>query len=234
MNYRDFCYICRRPKKTCLCSLISPLETNTHFVLLIHPKESRRQKLGTGRLTHLFLKNSSIIEGVNFSEDPEIKKICTSHEFYPVVLYPGKNSQLISKKLLQDVKESRRKLLVFVIDATWKQAKKIMILSENLHSLPQIRVAPEKGSRFYIKTQPSRICVSTIEAVYYALTGLKEIGFERADQSYEGMMNLLDTLCFIQEKHASDPSVPGYRKSIYFPPPNRISPIKNSKKKFMV
>ncbi|MBN2246961.1 MAG: DTW domain-containing protein [Candidatus Aminicenantes bacterium] len=233
MNYRDFCYTCRRPKKTCLCSLISPIKTDTHFVLLMHPKESRKQKLGTGRLTHLYLENSLLIEGVDFSDDPEINKICASQEFYPIVLYPGRESQILSENLVKDIRESSRKLLVFVIDATWKQAKKIMLLSKNLQSLPQIRVHSEKGSRFYIKTQPGPVCVSTIEAVYYTLVRLKTIGFESEDQSYEGMMELLDTLCHIQEKYALDISMPGYRKTAYSPPPNRISPIKNSNKNYI-
>jgi len=234
MNYRDFCYTCRRPKKTCLCSLISPIKTTARFILLMHPKESRRQKSGTGRLTHLFLNNSRIIEGVDFSEDPKINKICTSQEFYPVVLYPGKKSQILSESLLGSIEGSSRKLLVFVIDATWKQAKKMMLLSKNLQKLPQIRISPEHGSRFYIKTQPGAHCVSTIEAVYYTLNRLKEIGFETGDQSYHGMMELLDALCFIQEKHALDPSCPGYRKTAYSPPPNRISPIKKSKKNYII
>ncbi len=234
MKYRDFCFTCRRPKKTCLCSLISPVKTNTHFVLLMHPKESRKQRLGTGRLTHLFLKNSRIIEGVDFSGDPEINKICASQEFYPLVLYPGKESQILSENLLGKSEGSSRRLAIFVIDATWKQAKKIMKLSHNLQSLPQIRVAPEKGSRFYIKTQPGPDCVSTIEAVYYTLNRLKKIGFETDEQSYQGMLNLLDTLCHIQEKYASDPSISGYRKTAYSPPPNRISPIKNSNKNYIV
>lgn len=232
MNYRDFCYTCRRPKKTCLCSFISPIKTKTHFVLLMHPKESRRQKLGTGRLTHLFLKNSRMIEGVDFSEIKEVNKICTSKVFYPVVLYPGKRSWELTEELSLNFNDSPRQLLIFVIDGTWKQAKKMMLLSENLKRLPQIHIKPEQGSRFYIKTQPGPFCVSTIEAVYYTLVRLKEIGFESRDQYYEGMMNLLDTLCLIQEKCASDPSVPGYRKSAYFPPTNRISPIKKSKKLF--
>lgn len=230
MDYRDFCYTCRRPKKTCLCSFISPFKTKTHFVLLIHPKESRRQKLGTGRLTHLFLKNSRMIEGVDFSGNQEVNKICTSKEFYPVVLYPGKKSHKLTEELSLNFNDSPRKLLIFVIDGTWKQAKKMMLLSENLKRLPQIHVKPVKGSRFYIKTQPGPFCVSTIEAVYYTLIRLKEIGFETGDHSYQGMMDLLDTLCQIQEKSASDPSCPGYRKSVYIPPPKRISPIKKSKK----
>ena len=234
MDYRDFCYTCRRPRKTCLCSLISPIKTKVYFALLIHPKESRRQKLGTGRLTHLFLKNSRMIEGVDFSGNQEVNKICTSKEFYPVVLYPGKKSRELTEELALNFNDSPRKLLIFVIDATWKQAKKMMLLSENLKRLPQIRVDPEQGSRFYIKTQPNQICVSTIEAVYYALNALKKIGFESGDQSYERMMDLLDALCQIQEKCASDPSCPGYRKSVYIPPPKGISPIKKSKKKFII
>jgi DTW domain-containing protein YfiP len=196
----------------------------------MHPKESRKQKLGTGRLTHLFLKESRIIEGVDFTYVPEVNKICSSHEFYPVILYPSKKSQELSDELFLNFKEHSRKLLIFVIDGTWKQVKKMMLLSKNLQQLPHIHIVPEQGSRFYIKTQPGPFCVSTIEAVYYTLVRLKEIGFEAKERSFEGMMDLLDTLCRIQEKCAVDPSCPGYRKSAYSPPPNRISPIKKSKK----
>ena len=51
-----------------VCGSITPMETRTRFVFLMHPKEFKQEKAGTGRLTHLCLKNSEILVGVGFDE----------------------------------------------------------------------------------------------------------------------------------------------------------------------
>ena len=39
-------------------------------MFLMHPKEYKREKASTGRLTHLCLARSRILTGVGFDEDP--------------------------------------------------------------------------------------------------------------------------------------------------------------------
>ena len=44
-----------------MCEHIKPFLTKTKFCLLMHPKEAKKEKTGTGRATHRFLKNSDQI-----------------------------------------------------------------------------------------------------------------------------------------------------------------------------
>ena len=71
----DYCFSCERLRKNCLCSLITPFNTEIHYVLLIHPKEARKEKIGTGKLSNLFLSNSQIIMGVDFSENNLVNQL---------------------------------------------------------------------------------------------------------------------------------------------------------------
>jgi len=64
---RNVCYKCYHPSSSCMCSHISAIETNTHFVILMHPKEFRHTKNGTGNFTNLSLKNCELHVGIDFS-----------------------------------------------------------------------------------------------------------------------------------------------------------------------
>ena len=155
-----------------------------------------------------------------------------SPDFFPVVLYPGDQSQNISKGLFPEFGSNNKTLLVFLLDGTWAQAKKMMRLSSNLHDLPRISLNPSHGSRFYIKTQPHAKSVSTIEAVYYTLEALKGMGLEDQNQSFQGLMDVLKILCGIQEKYAQDPKIQGYRKKSFQTPPKRVSPVRSRRRSF--
>ena len=49
-----------RPSSTCICKHIRPLQTKTRFIILMHPKEYKREKNGTGHITNLQLENSEV------------------------------------------------------------------------------------------------------------------------------------------------------------------------------
>ena len=57
---------CWRSWALCWCASITPMATRTKFVLLMHPKEFKEEKAGTGRLTHLCLPNSELHMGKGF------------------------------------------------------------------------------------------------------------------------------------------------------------------------
>ena len=58
---RESCLRCRRPKAACLCPTLPPMETASRVVLLMHPKEYKRQKTGTGRLACINLAKAEKI-----------------------------------------------------------------------------------------------------------------------------------------------------------------------------
>jgi DTW domain-containing protein YfiP len=178
----------------------------------MHPKEARKVKLGTGRLTHLSLKNSEILLGVDFTEDHRVNRMIKDPSYYQVILYPGEKSIDIGAFRFPDTIPDRIKLLVFVIDASWTLARKMLRLSSNLHALPKIHFRPQGPSRYGIKQQPHEYCLSTIESVYFLLEELDELGIEKCRGQHQSLLEYLDKLCRLQLECTKDVSLPGYRK----------------------
>ena len=210
---RSLCLDCLRSEKACLCKYVSAFETNSHFCLLMHPKEAKKQKVGTGRYTHLFLKNSSLFIGVSFDEDKRLKKILSDKNFDPFILYPGQNSTLISE--LKNKEPNNKKKLIIVIDGTWPFAKKIMRESKVLHKIPRISFQHNEKSKFIIKHQPDDLCLSTMESVAITLKNLEEIGEEEPSNAQLLMTDFLSKIVEFQIECAKDPDRNSYRKKPY-------------------
>lgn len=78
-----------------MCGHVHTINTKTKFVVLMHPKEFKKVKNGTGHLTHLSLENSELFVGVDFTNHRRINEIIKSYDSY--VLYPSKDSLNLSK-----------------------------------------------------------------------------------------------------------------------------------------
>jgi DTW domain-containing protein YfiP len=163
------------------------------FVILIHKIESRR-RIATGRMSHLLLKDSRLIEGDCFENHPVVESLIQNEKFFPVVLYPGKGALDISKQSLEEQAQlvpANRRLLVFVIDGTWATARRTMRLSQNLARLPRVCFSPTRLSQFKVRKQPAAHCVSTIEAIHQTieLLGASQ-GFNIAGRSHDHMLEV--------------------------------------------
>lgn len=195
---RKYCYHCYRPQQNCFCPFIKPFDTFTHFSFLMHPKEARKQKTGTGRLAQLCLNNSHLFIGEDFSGNQDINRLLANKSYYPLILFPGKNAINISQE--QITLPEGKTPCVFVIDGTWRSAKKVLRLSRNLDKWPQIRFAPKKSSQFLIKKEPDIDCVSTIEAVFYYLKEAEKLGWEDCRQQDAVLLEILERLVHYQLK----------------------------------
>jgi DTW domain-containing protein YfiP len=229
-SFREVCPHCFRPQKSCLCSDIQAIDTLTRFVILMHPKEAKKTKMGTGRLTHLCLTNSELVVGVNFTNDDRVNSLINDRQFFPVILYPGEKSVEISKKtaLFKDIHD--KKLLVFVIDASWPLAKKILGQSHNLSKLPQIYIRPEEPSRYIIKQQPHPYCLCTIESVSCLLSALGSRGLEKCGKKHLVLREILVKMCRLQSEFTHDISGSGYRKKSTLPSRKSWSPGKRQRR----
>jgi DTW domain-containing protein YfiP len=218
-RYREVCTQCLRPLSHCLCECIRPFDTRTRFVFLIHPKEVKRTRNGTGRLAHLALNNSEIIMGIDFSKEPRVQTLLADKRYFPCILYPGKSSAAPSEFLAglsaefdDDLKRREKSLLIFVIDGTWTAAKKMMKLSRNLHDLARIALDPGQPSRFVIKQQPNPQCLSTIESLHTLLSEFEKHGLENLGGQHQNLMVVLDKMVKTQLAYINDPTIPGYRR----------------------
>lgn len=210
IRYRDLCRTCNRARATCFCKYVKPFETRTRFLILMHPKEFKRQRTGTGRVTALSLVNSQIIVGADFSQHTELDTILADSTLYPVLLFPGETAVNLSAKPVPDAAQGRR-LVVLILDATWASARKMLRLSPNLLALPRITFDFSDASRFSIKRQPKDFCLSTIEAAYRLLEVLRKNNYEPLEREHDALMQTLDAIVEFQIRCETDPNLPSHR-----------------------
>ena len=98
----EMCYRCFKPKSNCLCPYIKEADTGVKFIILMHPKEAYHQRTGTGRLTALCLKDSEILIGVDFTNDPKLNALLENPAYQPVMLYPGDEAMNAKTLVSQD------------------------------------------------------------------------------------------------------------------------------------
>ena len=222
---RELCKRCGRPLVSCLCALVPPMRSATKLVFLMHPHEVRKVKCGTGRLAALSFEDAEIIVGVGFDEDPRVAALLADPSYAPMLLYPGPSSRDLSRGGLARDDLGGRRLLVFLIDATWPLAKKMLRESPVLQSLPRLMFTPVAKSRWLIKRQPDELCLSTIEAVHELMSALERAGLDR----YERPDQLIAAFMAMQEYQlacAADPEKRSRRRRPYAGAAERGKPIR--------
>lgn len=196
---RDFCYKCFRPLDTCYCKWTSPVNCGVKFVLLMHPKEARKQRTGTGRLACLCLPDSEIIIGIDFTENERLNTLLNDPKYYPVLMYPGEDAWSARKEGFKEAVGDRT-LLVIIIDSTWFCSKKMIKLSSNINCLPKLSFYGSYKSIFTFKREPEEYCVSTIESCYYLIKELQENGMapDQTTCDPEPLMNVFKHMILTQ------------------------------------
>ena len=175
-NSRSICYNCYRPETSCMCAYISPIKTNTRFVILMHPKEFRKTKNGTGHFTNLSLTHCELHVGIDFTKNNEINTILKENNCF--VLYPSKNSINLNKEQIGD---NDRQTVLFLIDATWPCSRAMLRESPSIDALPKVSFTHTKHSAFMFKEQPQEYCLSTMESTLCVLELLNKHHIENID-----------------------------------------------------
>jgi len=189
---RVHCELCKKPPLTCYCANVKAFAPATQFVILIHRHENRRS-IATGRMAHLCLSNSHFYEGTDFTEHAQVNAILQNPKNFPVVLYPNADAVDLSEVDRADRQSfvpDGKQLVVFIIDGTWAQAKRMRRLSRNLHDLPHLYFTPETPSRFRVRKQPQSDCYSTIEAIHHFI----ELVEDTSHQKHQNLMEVFSVM----------------------------------------
>ncbi len=192
------CYKCFRPAKTCFCKDIESFDPGIKFVLLMHPQEAYKQKTGTGRLTHLTLVDSEIIIDATFDNNRRTQELIKDSSYFPMLLYPGKEANY-TETFNFDSELRNKKLLIFLIDATWTFARKMMSRSPSLQKLPKLSFSREYRSIFEIKRQPADFCLSTIESSYYLIKELQAAGVCEKNIDPQSLITIFKKMIRLQQ-----------------------------------
>lgn len=198
------------------------METRTKIVFLMHPKEFKKEKANTGRLTHLCLPQSVIHMGIAFDAHEEVQALIHDPLNFTVLLYPGVDARNLSTGDLTPAELGARRLVVLLLDSTWGGARKMLRLSPTLQRLPRIMFTPTGRSRYVIKQQPHDGCLSTLEATHELLLALERSGLDRYALPTQ-LLGIFDRMQQFQLKCAADPSRGGYRRQPYTDPGDRTA-----------
>lgn len=176
----------------------------------MHPREFKRQRTGTGRVTRVSLLNSEILVGVDFTHHERLNRILADQDHFPVLLFPGKNTLNMSSSDFHSGSFPRQPLVI-ILDATWASARKMLNESENLQALPRVSFDYGGDSRFVIKRQPTTDALSSIEATYRVLELLNDRGYECLAGEHHTLVETLDAIVAFQIRCEEDPALPSHR-----------------------
>jgi DTW domain-containing protein len=180
---RAMCYRCFRPESACVCKLVAPLPSKVRVLILQHPRE-RDKAIGTALLASLCLQGAELFVGTSVAKipalaraiaEPGVALLYPDQGASPRRLLPTEHAAADSSSARDEVtqslpREDVRTLLV--VDGTWWQAKKLIKLNPELLRLPRFAVAPPAPSEYRIRKEPAEHCLSTLEALMYALDAL--------------------------------------------------------------
>ena len=186
-----------------MCPHIQKVQTKTKFVILMHPKEFKKVKNGTGHFTHLSLPNSELYIGIDFTNHQKINEIIATHESF--VLYPSKNSINLSERSIA-LSGEKKDIAIFLIDATWACSVKMLRESKNLQCLKSVSFENTQLSQFKIKEQPAEYCLSTIESTLKVLELLNKWNLETIEEKdLQKFLNPFYKMIELQIKCIEDP-----------------------------
>ncbi len=189
--------MCMQPSFGCYCAEIQKFDPLIKFVILIHPIEWKR-RIATGRMSHLCLNNSELIQGQDYTEDQKVNELLADTRYQAMVLYPGQKSLNLTglgEEKLGQLIGPQKTPMVFVIDGTWATARKTMRLSQNLNALPRVCFTPPARSNFQVRKQPKAECYSTIEAVHHTIELLgPAVGFELQARKHDSLLRVFSVM----------------------------------------
>lgn len=205
------------------------MPTRTKFVILMHPYEFKRIKANTGRLTHLCLADSEVHIGIEFDGHAAVQALINDPKNHPVLLYPARDAldlsvaggnlgqgaggkemetggaRTDSGSALAELRLqlTGRRLVVFLLDATWRLVRPMLRLSPSLQRLPKIMFSGAAPSRYIIKRQPEPGCLSTLEAAHELLIALDRSGLDHYAMP-EQLLAVFQRMQDIQIKHTAE------------------------------
>ncbi|HEU4776149.1 MAG TPA: tRNA-uridine aminocarboxypropyltransferase [Telluria sp.] len=187
---RQRCARCLRPQSACICGWIAPVDSTVRLLILQHPMEVDHAK-GSARLLQLSVAGATMVTGETF--DPvELQRLLEQEGRIPLLLYPelpGERALGIAAPPAIDPAALAQpsRLLLVVLDGTWRKSRKMLYLNSLLQTLPRLGLAQMAPSHYRIRKAHAPDQLSTLEATCHALGQL-----EGAPQRYLALLDNFD------------------------------------------
>jgi DTW domain-containing protein len=168
-DQNSHCFRCYLRREICICPILPTVQTQAEFLILRHIGEAERPS-NTGRLVALALPNSRIIScgsGDLLELSSSDEKLLRAPGTW--LLWPDGNG---TQPDVPDIEPPQR---VVVLDATWRQARRLYSRMPVLRTMPRWALPAPTQCRNRLREQHRADGMSTIEAVAAAVTKIEGI-----------------------------------------------------------
>jgi len=169
------CQICQAAKSYCICHARPSSSNNVSALLLLSDNEVLKPS-NTGRLIADTIADTYAFQWNRTEPNPELLKLLSNPNYYPVILFPEEyvedNSRLHTNA---SVLPANKKLLLILLDGSWREARRIFRKSPYLNTLPVASITPTQLSQYLLRKSDNENHLSTAEVTGLALAqfGLK-------------------------------------------------------------
>ena len=142
------CELCLVSQQHCICSLRIVGESNIAFLLLYHDKEILKPS-STGKLIADVIPETYGVIWQRTIKDEAVIHLLNSDMYFPMIVFPhsfAKPEQVKLTSLDCENKFGGKRPLLVMIDASWREARRIFNKSDYLHKLPMISLSDEQIS----------------------------------------------------------------------------------------
>jgi len=172
------------------------VQSEAGLLILQHPMEANNAK-GSARLLHLSVAGSVMVTGETF-DAPALRRLLHDGGRSPVLLYPalpGERALGIPAPppMSQPLGVDPARLLLVVLDGTWRKSRKMLYQNPELQALPRLPLTRMPASHYLIRKAHAPDQLSTLEATCHALGQL-----HRDPRRYQPLLDSFDRFvaCF--------------------------------------
>jgi DTW domain-containing protein YfiP len=178
------CPLCAKPPGLCVCDAVDPVDTKISLLILQHPQEQDRL-LGTARLAHRALKNSTLKIGLSWpslskalGREADAGEWAVLHLGAATADMPEGREVVALDKKGNPLPDQDRALAglkgVVIFDGSWAQAKTLWWRNAWVLKGRRLALNPKIPSLYgKLRREPRREALSTIEAVGLTLARLE-------------------------------------------------------------
>jgi len=153
------CSDCQMGEFACMCAWrpragqvesaepVELVESTVEFVLLMHRKELFKPT-NTGRLIIDTFPGTKAYLWSRLEAPEEMKALLRDRERECFVVFPANDSETVTRRIVQSLPSSEKKITLILLDGTWKQCSRMVGLSRWLDGIPCLSL-PETLVRSY-------------------------------------------------------------------------------------
>lgn len=172
-----YCPKCGMLQDNCLCERISTMDSPVEFWLLTTEKEQFRPS-NTGRLLTLVMPNATRSFLWQRHLEPQALLALIERDVYDLfLLFPTKEAANYVGEITEMPPEKKRAYIL--IDATWKEARRILRLSPYLKGIQKVSFRGDVQSNYNLRRGGEEGQLCTYEAAIEVLKSIGQVGLAK-------------------------------------------------------